>query len=77
MIRHEVCYSQGLREGEVTHWYDTGRMAMQGNYVKGLKDGWWITCDKYGYTISEEWFEQGQLITAGPPARADSLLPNH
>ena len=48
-----------INQGQFRQYYPSGKIALEGTFQSGKKDGLWIQYDEKGDRIAEKWFEAG------------------
>lgn len=48
-----------LNQGNFRQWYPSGKIALEGTFDEGKKNGLWVQYDEKGNRIAEKWFEHG------------------
>ncbi|MBS1962840.1 MAG: hypothetical protein JST04_11530 [Bdellovibrionales bacterium] len=46
-------------QGQFRQYYPSGKLALEGTFVAGKKDGLWIQYNESGDRVAERWFENG------------------
>lgn len=46
-------------QGQFHQYYPSGKLALEGMFQAGKKDGLWVQYDEKGNRIAERWFENG------------------
>ena len=67
-----------LNHGEYKEWSTAGQVLLEGQFVKGKKEGLWIQYDESGKKVAQKWFENGVETTppapgSGEPARKEPV----
>jgi len=48
-----------INQGQFRQYYESGKIALEGEFQSGKKNGLWVQYDETGNRIAEKWFEFG------------------